>query len=41
MPADKPVLFLQAIERTYRQGDNLLNICVGPSLRCGPGSWWR
>jgi lipoprotein-releasing system ATP-binding protein len=25
-PADKPVLFLQAIERTYRQGDNLLNI---------------
>jgi lipoprotein-releasing system ATP-binding protein len=26
MPADKPVLFLQAIERTYRQGDNLLNI---------------
>jgi lipoprotein-releasing system ATP-binding protein len=26
MPAGKPVLFLQAIERTYRQGDNLLNI---------------
>jgi lipoprotein-releasing system ATP-binding protein len=26
MAADKPVLFLQAIERTYRQGDNLLNI---------------
>jgi lipoprotein-releasing system ATP-binding protein len=26
MPADKPVLFLQALERTYRQGDNLLNI---------------
>jgi lipoprotein-releasing system ATP-binding protein len=25
-PADKPVLFLQAIERTYHQGDNLLNI---------------
>jgi lipoprotein-releasing system ATP-binding protein len=25
-PADKPVLFLQAIERTYYQGDNLLNI---------------
>jgi lipoprotein-releasing system ATP-binding protein len=26
MATDKPVLFLQAIERTYRQGDNLLNI---------------
>jgi len=26
MAADKPVLVLQAIERTYRQGDNLLNI---------------
>jgi lipoprotein-releasing system ATP-binding protein len=25
-PADKPVLFLQAIERTYHQGDNLLSI---------------
>jgi lipoprotein-releasing system ATP-binding protein len=25
-PAEKPVLFLQAIERTYHQGDNLLNI---------------
>jgi lipoprotein-releasing system ATP-binding protein len=26
MAADKPVLVLRAIERTYRQGDNLLNI---------------
>jgi lipoprotein-releasing system ATP-binding protein len=26
MATDKPVLVLQAIERTYRQGDNLLNI---------------
>src|SRR5262249_10308550 len=26
MAADKPVLVLQAIERSYRQGDNLLNI---------------
>jgi lipoprotein-releasing system ATP-binding protein len=37
MPADKPVLFLQAIERTYRQGDNLLNILRRAELAVWPG----
>jgi len=35
--ADNPVLFLQAIERNYRQGDNLLNILRQADLAVWPG----
>ena len=32
MAAENPVLYLQAIERNYRQGSNLLNILRGAEL---------
>ncbi len=35
--ADNPVLFLQSIERNYRQGDNLLNILRRADLAVWPG----
>src|SRR5262249_11299986 len=37
MAADKPVLVLRAIERTYRQGDNLLNILRRAELKVWAG----
>jgi lipoprotein-releasing system ATP-binding protein len=37
MAAENPVLYLQAIERNYRQGQNLLNILRGAELAVWPG----
>jgi len=34
---DIPVLFLHAIERTYRQGDETLHILNGAELAIWPG----
>ena len=36
-PEQNPVLFLHDIERTYRQGDNLLNILRRAELAVWPG----
>ena len=36
MAAENPVLYLQAIERNYRQGQNVLNILRGAELAVGP-----
>src|ERR1700750_791935 len=37
MAAENPLLYLQAIERNYRQGQNLLNILRGAELAVWPG----
>jgi lipoprotein-releasing system ATP-binding protein len=37
MAGENPVLFLQSIERNYRQGDNLLNILRRADLAVWPG----
>ena len=37
MAAENPVLYLQAIERNYRQGQNLLNILRGAELAVWSG----
>ncbi|MBV8510746.1 MAG: ABC transporter ATP-binding protein [Xanthobacteraceae bacterium] len=37
MAAENPVLYLQAIERNYRQGENLLNILRGAELAVWSG----
>ena len=37
MAAENPVLYLQAIERNYRQGQNVLNILRGAELAVWSG----
>jgi len=41
MSNDAPVIYLNRIERHYRQGDDRLDILKERNSPCGPGNRWR